>query len=68
MSAEADLSLLGQEGTALTALRPSGTVVFGKQRIDVVTDGTFLEEGTRIVVVQVQGSRVVVEAVSSPSP
>lgn len=62
VSAESDLSLLHQEGTALTALRPAGVMLLGKQRIDVVSDGTFLEEGTRLIVVQVQGSRVVVEA------
>jgi membrane-bound serine protease (ClpP class) len=62
VSAESDLKLLGQEGVAMTALRPAGSARIGEERIDVVSDGTFLEEGTRIVVVEVKGSRVVVEA------
>ena len=67
VSAESDLSLIGKEGIVLSALRPAGTIKIGTQRIDVVSDGVFLDEGTRVVVVQVQGSRVLVEAVAQRS-
>jgi len=55
--------LLGQTGTALTSLRPSGAAVIDSNRVDVVTEGPFIERGSRIKVVEVEGARVVVRAV-----
>lgn len=49
----------------LTALRPSGTINTGDKRIDAVSNGTFIEEGTRVRIVEVHGSRVVVEPVET---
>jgi membrane-bound serine protease (ClpP class) len=63
VSAESDLSLLNCEGTVLTALRPSGTIMVGDKRVDAVSDGTFIEKNKRVQVVQVNGSRVVVEEI-----
>ena len=55
--------LLHQTGTAFTALRPSGTAMINGKRIDVVTEGPFIERGSPIKVVEVEGARVVVRAV-----
>ncbi len=55
--------LLHQTGTALTALRPSGTAVINGRRVDVVTEGALIERGTPIKVVAIEGLRVVVRAV-----
>ncbi len=55
--------LLHQTGTALTALRPSGTAVINGKRVDVVTEGPFVERGSLIKVVEVEGARVVVRAI-----
>jgi membrane-bound serine protease (ClpP class) len=52
--------LLGREGVALTKLRPSGTVEIDDHPVDVVTDGEFVELGTRVRVQRVEGARVVV--------
>jgi membrane-bound serine protease (ClpP class) len=57
--------LIGQEGVALTYLRPSGTVQLGERRIDVVTDGKFVEAGTKIRVVSVNGIVILVEPIGS---
>lgn len=57
-----DLSLVGATGLVLTALRPSGTIEANGQRIDAVSDGDFIEEGTLVRVLEVHGNRVVVEA------
>ena len=57
--------LLGAEGISATPLRPAGTMLVGDQRIDVVTDGEFLPKGAAVQVVEVEGTRVVVEAVAS---
>ena len=55
--------LVGQSGTALTALRPSGTAGIGGQRVDVVTEGDMIERDTPVKVVAVEGLRVVVRAI-----
>jgi len=55
--------LLHATGVALTPLRPSGTAKIGGQRIDVVTEGGFIENGTEIKVVMVEGARIVVRAI-----
>ncbi len=53
-------TLVGMRGQALTPLRPAGTCAIGRARVDVVTDGTFIEQGASVVVAQVEGGRVVV--------
>jgi membrane-bound ClpP family serine protease len=55
--------LLGKEGIALTVLRPAGSGEFEGKRLDVVTDGTFLESGTKIKIVRTEGRRIVVEPI-----
>lgn len=57
--------LMGREGVALTCLRPSGTAQFGERRIDVVTDGKFVEAGTKVRVIKVNGMVVLVEPTES---
>ncbi|OCA91155.1 nodulation efficiency protein NfeD [Bacillus sp. FJAT-27225] len=52
--------LLGSEGTALTVLRPSGTAVINNERVDVVTEGSFIPKGATVKVIEVEGPRVVV--------
>jgi len=55
--------LMGSEGEAVTPLRPGGAGVFGDRRLSVTTEGDFLESGTGIRVVEVEGNRVVVRKV-----
>lgn len=55
--------LVGQEGTAVTTLRPSGTALIDGRRVDVVTEGAMVERGSPLRVVAVEGLRVVVRAV-----
>jgi membrane-bound serine protease (ClpP class) len=56
-------SLLHQTGQALTTLRPSGTAIIDGKRVDVVSEGAFIESGQPIKVVAIEGLRVVVRAV-----
>ena len=56
-------ALVGQEGVALTVLRPAGSGEFAGQRLDVVTDGTFIENGTRIRIIRTEGRRIVVQPI-----
>lgn len=56
-----DLSgLVNQTGSTYTDLRPSGKAVIGEDRVDVVTEGTFIEKDRPVKVVAVEGNRVVV--------
>jgi membrane-bound serine protease (ClpP class) len=50
----------GAVGTTLTALRPAGTAELDGKRVDVVSDGGFVDAGQKIKVLRVEGSRVVV--------
>jgi len=54
--------LVGRGGEALTDLRPSGTAAFGEERLDVVTEGEYLAQGTTIEVIRSDGYRHVVRA------
>ncbi|WP_411953477.1 NfeD family protein [Alkalibacillus sp. S2W] len=55
--------LIDEEGTALTFLRPSGTAIFGDERLDVVTEGQFIDRNKPIKIVKVEGSRIVVREI-----
>ncbi len=67
-AAEAGLAaLVGKEGTTISKLRPAGLAEIDGERVDVVADGEFLAEGVTIRVAEVEGNRVVVEAVGEQS-
>ncbi|MFA6470814.1 MAG: NfeD family protein [Candidatus Latescibacterota bacterium] len=54
-------ALVGKEGTALTKLRPAGIATIEGNRIDVVTDGEFIEANSPIRVAGIEGARIIVE-------
>jgi membrane-bound serine protease (ClpP class) len=59
-----ELSLYaGKEGVALTPLRPSGAADIEGHRLDVVTEGEFIPPGTRVKVIKVEGTRVLVKGI-----
>jgi len=55
---------LGREGVTLTPLRPAGAVELNGERVDVVTEGGFVETGMPVRVVLVEGGRVIVRPVN----
>jgi membrane-bound ClpP family serine protease len=57
--------LLGAIGVAATPLRPAGKANIGEQFVDVVAEGSYVAEGTRVQVVEIEGNRVVVKEVDS---
>lgn len=59
--------LRGRTGTAASFLRPAGIASIDGRRIDVLTEGEFIPQGTPVRVVRVEGARVFVEAISLPS-
>lgn len=56
-------SLVNQEGITVTDLHPTGTVLIDGKRIDVVTEGSYIEKGSQVKVMQVKGNQVVVDKV-----
>jgi len=56
---------IGDEGVARSILRPSGTALFDGGSYDVITAGEFVEAGTPIRVIAVEGSKIVVEPVKA---
>lgn len=60
VSNESRHELVGREGITLTALRPAGVVEVEGERLDVVSDGGYVEKGQRVRVVQVEGVKIVV--------
>lgn len=55
-------ALVGKSGKTITPLRPAGVALINGQRVDIVTQGEFVEPETEIEVIQVEGSRVVVRS------
>ncbi len=62
-SADVRTDMEGAVGVAITDLRPAGVGLFGEERVDVVSESEWIEEGTRIRVLSAEGYRHVVRAV-----
>ena len=60
VSAEPRNELMGRHGTVLTELRPAGSALIDGRPVDVISEGAFLPKGEEVIVVAVNGSRVVV--------
>ncbi len=54
--------LVGETGTAITQLTPSGKARFDGRLVDVIADGEVIARGDSIVVTEVHGNRVVVRS------
>ena len=52
---------LGSQGVAVTDLRPSGVATIEDERLDVVTQGEYIEKQTQIIVIAVRGNQIVVK-------
>ncbi|MGA2030691.1 MAG: NfeD family protein [Thermoguttaceae bacterium] len=59
--AAAQVVQVGDVGTAHSLLRPGGKARFGNRYVDVVTDGSFIAQGTPVKIVRIEGNLVVVD-------
>jgi len=59
VSSPASLSV-GENGVALSILRPTGNARFGDSIVDVITRGEFIEPASPIRILAIEGSRIVV--------
>lgn len=57
-------ALVGATGSALTSLRPIGTVEIDGTRIEALAEGGVIEAGSRVRVTSVQGNQVRVRALA----
>lgn len=55
---------VGAEGVALTVLRPSGTAEFNGIKMDVVSEGEFISQNTKVKIIKVEGRRIVVKVLT----
>ena len=53
----------GMKGTALSILRPAGKALIEDRRADVIADGTWIEQGSAIEIVKVEGNRIYVREI-----
>ncbi|MDV6377948.1 nodulation protein NfeD [Sporosarcina sp. GW1-11] len=60
VSNENRTELLHRVATTLTPLYPSGVAELDGERIDVVSEGSYIESGKEVVIVAVEGFRIVV--------
>lgn len=56
----ADHRALGRTGTARSPLRPAGVADVDGARLDVVSDGSFIDAGAPVEIIRVEGNRIVV--------
>ena len=62
-SSEDLAKLIGKRGNAYTPLRPAGITLIEDQKIDVMTEGDFIEKDHYIEIILVEGNRVVVREI-----
>lgn len=53
--------LQGRTGIAASYLRPAGIALIDERRVDVLTEGEYISQGTQIRVTRVEGARIFVE-------
>jgi len=58
-------ALLGKRGVTYTRLRPAGIAMIDDEKVDVVAEGSFIDQNKPIEVIFVEGNRVVVRKIKS---
>ena len=67
VSAALRADLVGQDGVAITDLRPAGTATIAGERVDVVTEGEYVSQGSAVRVLRSEGYRHVVRELTQPT-
>jgi membrane-bound serine protease (ClpP class) len=57
------LAYNGKTGMAVTDLRPAGMAMIENKRVDVVSRGEYIEKGSAVVVLAIEGNRVMVKKI-----
>ena len=56
--------LVGTTAVTLTDLRPAGIILYDNERIDAVSEGSFINKDVKVKIIEVEGTRVVVREIS----
>lgn len=64
VSNENRIDLIGKVAVTMTPLRPAGTIRIDNERIDAVSDGSFVAKDKQVKIIKVEGSRIVVREVA----
>ena len=51
---------MGKKAITYTDLRPSGIILYNHERIDAVSEGSFINKDSEVTIIEVEGTRVVV--------
>lgn len=62
-SSEASNHLQGRIGVTASPLRPAGVALFNDERINVVSDGSYVDKNVAVEVVKIEGGKVIVRSV-----
>jgi membrane-bound serine protease (ClpP class) len=54
---------VGDWGVAFSPLRPAGKAKFNDHYLDVITDGSYVDNGRQVRIIEIQGNRIVVREV-----
>ena len=65
VSSVSDETLVGKTGEVYSALRPVGSIVVDGRRVQAVSTGELIDRGETVQVIEVHGSRIVVERVQA---
>ena len=57
--------LIGKKGIAVTPLRPSGIAEVNGKKLNVITGGEYIESNAKIKIIDVEGNKIIVEAVDA---
>ncbi len=57
--------LLNLEGVTVSPCHPSGIVKIGNEKFEVVSDGDFIERNQRVIVIAVEGTKIVVRGIKA---
>ncbi|AEE91251.1 conserved membrane protein of unknown function [Tepidanaerobacter acetatoxydans Re1] len=55
--------LLGARGKTVTPLRPAGMAIIDERKVDVLAEGEFIPSDSDIVVIRVEGSKIIVKSI-----
>jgi len=62
VSADTRHELIGRTGVALSPIRPAGTIMIDGRRVDVISEGDFIDADSEVTITDIQGAKVTVKA------
>src|SRR5699024_6736611 len=58
-------ALIGQKGETITPLRPVGTIRIGQEEYSAISNAQWMDKGTTVIVMEVDGTRILVKKLDS---